>query len=224
MLVATGFTSPSAVTNTIEYIDLSSTTTKCTGFGSNTLPLYLNGAVGGLGVAGLPHICGGFPDASGSSLTATNACYVGNGNGWAAASALPNAVGAAAVSASPFPAAAFFVTGGMTMTPSLQFNYYSATQSVGYGVWTSIPSLPVGLAFHCQVQLSATTVMVIGGATQSSTGYSSVTYLFSTQTNKWTTGPPLAKGRETHACARILTDGTANKYSTIVVGGFVAGG
>ena len=225
MLVATGRVGTSLeLSNTVEYIDLSSSTKRCIGVGSNTLPAYLLGAVGGVGVGGLPKICGG-RSGSGPSLigaAVTNACNLLNitSKVWTGTTALPNAVESAAASTSPYPSAAIFVTGGSGAYGTL----YASSQSLANLAWTPKPSLPIPLAGHCQVQLTTTTVLVIGGATNSNNLYSRATYILNTVTNTWTAGPQLAIGRNSHSCARILTDGAPNKYSTIVVGGLISPG
>ena len=221
MLVATGQVGSSGgASNTVEYIDLSSTSTTCIGTGSNTLPVYLYGAVGGVGTGGMPKICGGWSGPNWYRAAVTNACNVlnTNSNVWSGTTALPNSVGFAAASTSPYPSASIFVTGGGS--GSIQV-ISTSSQSLANLVWTSAPSLPLPLWKHCQVQLNTTAVLVIGGGTTIFNRYFSTTYILNTVTNKWTAGPQLAIGRLQHSCARILTDGTPNKYSTIVVGGII---
>ncbi len=69
----------------------------------------------------------------------------------------------------------------------------SLTTSIG-------PDLPVAVSGHCLIRLNRKLLMVIGGSTNNME-YSKETYTYNQDTNEWSNGPDLEKGRENPACA-----------------------
>ena len=82
------------------------------------------------------------------------------------------------------------------------------------------PDLPIGLKLHCVTRLSDSSVMVIGGYTQTSGLYDSIlknTFVFDFETDQWRTGPPNLYRRGSPGCATFKI---GNEYAVVTTGGY----
>jgi hypothetical protein len=130
----------------------------------------------------------------------------------------------AAVSPSPFVdgKSSLFVTGGSNGTESVGgVNATSLSEVLNERKWENSLPLPVPLLFHCTVLLNSTTVIAIGGSSETDLRpQSQNTYLLNSEHETWTEGPMLNKARLAMSCGRIRKNGQSHQYSIIAVGGW----
>jgi N-acetylneuraminic acid mutarotase len=108
-----------------------------------------------------------------------------------------------------------FVTGGYDGSYSI---LKSAEMLTEEGWESTIPSLPVTIAFHCMVTVNSTTVMAIGG--EQNEQYSGKTFYFTFGEESWTEGPELKNKRDGHSCGKIRRNKESQEMSIIVAGGW----
>ena len=113
----------------------------------------------------------------------------------------------------PNDSARLFTTGGANQK---MLNTVEVLTKTG---WQRLSSadLPVAIMYHCMVQLSSGSVMVIGG--QQNSIASGNTFVYNNQNEFWTSGPPLKTPRQRQACGRVPATAWSNRKNVIVVGG-----
>ncbi len=203
LLVGMGL-SKSELGNTIEIIDLKSSSTTCKNLPN--FPLKVRGLVGGLEFQDKPLICG-------NSWRPYN-CFSLAGNQWINSSGFNSRKEDFAISPSPYPSndQKLFVTGSKDTVKVL-------TQQG----WKTLPQrLPVEIQRHCSVLVNSTTVMIIGGFQNFS--LSSDTFFFNTENEIWRAGPQLKNNRYWHSCGRIRKNSQSQDFSIIVGGGITEDG
>ena len=205
-LLVIGGSTASGSTGDVEVLDLTSSTTTCDNIKS--FPHVFEGAFAGLTLDKKPIICGGIP--------ATKDCAILDNGSWQTVGQMNEFRQSAAVCESPYRSDghSLFVTGGIGNGKVVS----NSVESLNGYKWEEInPSMEESLYGHCMVLLNPTTVMVIGGA---SLNFSSATYLFDTEHQKWRDGPTLNVARAHHGCGRIRKNGQGHEFAAIVVGGF----
>ena len=199
VLVGLGLSSDGNGTE-FEVIDLESITNVCENI--VPFPVIVAGAVGGLGLDGRPLICGGFDNPN---------CYSYDYNGWIQTfTMIQPKRDFSAASKSPYPYTSLLVTGGYIPGQIIHDSSEVLTQTG----WIQTPSMPAALENHCMVKVNTTTVMIIGGYSNSSSSPS--TFYFNVDSETWIEGPPLNIARRFHSCGLIRKTG---KSSIIVIGG-----
>ncbi len=210
LLVGLGNTGDDIVTDSIEIIDLEVASNTCKSMPS--YPMKLSSAFGGLGLQNQTMICSG----NANNNKYIKNCFSLEGSEWTSSPSTNTTRVYAAVSPSPYPSKSqlFFVTGGVTS--SARLNTVEVLTEQG---WKTLPqTLPVTIFSHCSVLVNSTTVMVISGYQNFFT--SPKTYLFNTENEIWTEGPPLKHKRKLHSCGRIKKNSQSQEFSIIVAGGY----
>ena len=122
-------------------------------------------------------------------------------------------------SARYYAAAAQLKDGRLLVTGGINNSQLNSAEMLTEEGWEStVPSLPVTIAYHCLVNVNSTTVMAIGGYRNGQS--SKETFYFTFGEESWTEGPKLMIGRNYHSCGRIRRDKDSQEMSIIVVGGF----
>jgi hypothetical protein len=170
-------------------------------------PAYVKGAIGGLGFQEIPIICGGYQNDYFS-----NSCYSLVNNNWVSSASMNSVRGYAA--AAQVTDGRLLVTGGVDSSDDLN----SAEMLTEEGWESNIPSLPVGIWYHCMVAVNSKTVMLIGGLQKDELSGKTFYYTFGEES--WTLGPELKTKRFGHACGRIQRNSKSQGVSIIVVGGY----
>ncbi len=158
-------------------------------------------------------ICGGFPY--------NKDCFVLQDNSWKGFGLMDEIRSEGAIAQSPYATEgrSLFVTGGRQN--ELDNATKSAENLLG-NKWDKIPDMPSDVFLHCMVLLNSTTVMVIGGWNSRRISQNA-TFLFNSETEKWTKGPELNQKRTALSCGRIRRNSQSHKFSIIVVGGYDGG-
>jgi hypothetical protein len=191
-------------TDTCQVVDLESSETTCKHV--QKFPAYVKEAIGGLGFKEIPIICTGRQNGS-----LSNKCYSLDNNKWGSSASMNSArVNAAAAQLTD---GRLLVTGGRDGSNVLN----SAEVLTKKGWESNIPSLPVGIWYHCMVTVNSTTVMVIGGYQNNQ--LSGKTFYYTFGGKSWTLGPELKNKRFGHTCGRIQRNSRSQGMSIIVVGG-----
>ncbi len=200
------------ITDDVEIIDLETSSTICQNV--EKFPTAFYGAIGGLAVDNKPLICGG-------NLLSNECHYLEKGN-WLLFSFMNNVKLYAAVSQSPFVdgVSSLFVTGGSNGTEVAGYNVTNVSEDLKERSWENTLPLPVPLFFHCMVLLNSTTVMVIGGSSETDLGPQRKSFLFNSEHETWTEGPMLNKARLSMSCGRIRKNSQSHQYSIIAAGGW----
>ena len=208
LLVGLGIADDFVELNSIEIVDLESSSTTCQDL--TRFPRNDSLAFGGLTANRLPIICGG--------AGVSRDCQTYENGIWTSSPSMIYARRYAAASPSPYPNAthSLFVTGGYNLFGPDDNTAELLTDSG----WQTLPtSLPVAIRSHCMVLLNSTTVLMIGGV-QNSTSYSPDTFYFNTDNEKWIEGPTLKAGRRSHSCGKIKSHSHSSEFNVIVAGGW----
>lgn len=189
--------------NTVEVIDLNSTTTTCNSWPQ--YPLVDRGTYGDLIDGQTPLVCGGWVSKN---------CYLYSDGGWKQTFSMnKNRYHFAGMPSSPFRNAShkFFVIGQYDM---------EVLTSTGWEL-LDIP-LPVPSTYvPCLMVVNETSFLLAVGTTETET-YSRDTYIFNSMTNSWTSGPTLSNGRRSMGCGTIKESAASDNRIFIVVGGQAA--
>ena len=190
----------------VEIIDFSSPTTVCANLPD--YPLNLRGSFGGLLGKQTPLVCGG--------TWTIRSCYVFVQGQWQQSFTLKeNRFHSSTMVSSPYRNSShlFFTLGNL---PSSR----SAEVLTEFNGWEIIgPPLPDVLYHNCLITLDETTIMIISGG-NGDNWRSTKTYIFSTMTNVWTTGPSLTTGRYAHGCGKLPENKDSSKEVIVVAGGY----
>ena len=208
LLVGLGLSSFEVALNSIEIIDLGSSSTTCHDL--IRFPIPTSSAFGGLTSNRNPNICGGH-DLKRDCKTFENGV-------WTSSPSLNYERSNAAAVRSPYPNSthSLFVTGGKYKNDQID-NTAEVLTDAG---WQTLPTtLPVTIRDYCMVLLNLTTVLIIGGW-QNDKYDSPDTFYFNTDKEKWIKGPMLKFGRSSHNCGKIQSDSQSSEFSVVVAGGW----
>ena len=191
VLVGTGLTSSGNRSDKFEIVDLENTMTYCKSVPN--YPLAINSPAAGLGSNEKPTICGGF-----DGKNRRSECYILEIS-WQQLPSLNQPVNLAEFSPSPFANKhhQLILSGGYTGSES-----FATVQVLSQEKWESLPSLPKRLNGHCMLLMNSTTLMTVGGYSDT---FLENTYILDSLNpiQKWVTGPSLKEARYIHACGRI---------------------
>ena len=207
MLVGTGEDDIySSVINSVEIIDLSSSSTTCQDL--TDFPKDGSHFIGGLTSKKNPIICGG---------SRLNDCYFYENEVWTFSPTTKSVRYHAAFSGSPYPNGTIFVTGGFDL--NFVRKHLDTAEVLTDSGWQQLPTfIPVTIHSHCMVLINSTTVMIISGE-QNFAKFSRNTFYYNTANEKWIEGPKLLFGRHDHSCGMVQTDSQNFQLSVIVAGG-----
>ena len=191
LLVGLGQSEANKYLNGFEILDLENPNAKCRTIAP--YPLDISGAAADLGLEGQPIICGGKNDAG-----IKQQCFT-LGSGWEPKPGMISPLVDAQIASWPQPGNAFHLvlTGGYNGERVNQMAVLTSKE------WMLLPaSLPEAVSAHCMVMMNSTSLIVIGGWTNS-LKKTKDTFIFHSWNHKWTKGSPLNLGRSSHSCARI---------------------
>jgi N-acetylneuraminic acid mutarotase len=193
IIVAGGFVGTK--TDSVEIIDLKSSTSSTSCKSLPNLPVPIYGSVGGLDHQGMPVVCGGVLDTG----TITDTCYTFSGKHWITSASMHSARLYASVYSG---SKVLFVTGGQSGGNAENVNTAELlTDKHGWEKTSAF--LPVSISSHCSVYVNSTMLMLIGGIQREEEDPSSLTYFLNTESGEWRKGPQLKMARRHHSCGRI---------------------
>ena len=171
-------------------------------------PLEIYGAVGA-NLHGTPVVCGGY--SSGNWL---HSCYKYTNSGWQQFASMKEK---RRYAAGVVHKNKFHVFGGYGGSRSKTTELISIDGSVEYG-----PELPEAVDSHAITSINSTVSILSGGWTDA-TSTSPLTWYINHETNVFSAGPSLLKGRNDHGSATIVDKVTKEKIP-MVTGGYDNGG
>jgi len=196
---------PSGDTNTIEVIDLSSSTTTCSLV--QNFPYIVRGIAGGLINSTTPFVCGG--------IGPTNQCYFYKKPNWVSFPGMTTNryhFGATTLTSYKGKPAQIFAIGS-------EFPLYSEIFDGTSWSNANIPNLPERYYLPCLTWINEFTLLLCGGWQGTNTNGGTNAILISMTTYTWSYAPNMIGARFGHGCGKIISDSIGSQISIIVAGG-----